>query len=167
MTGPTARDELTTGTVIERGIVPCRQCHEPHDYRVAGPRRTSWAADDGHPYVHMSAEEVVEFLAAARSEAPGDGHVFRHVDPEAKCPICSFPAWTHDPAMAFLNSQELDAETLAEAIYNVAQKQLVPKDEWPNMLKWRDPSIDAGLWDRMAAYAAELAAEHRRLRTES
>lgn len=34
-------------------------------------------------------------------------HVFRDIDPEAECPLCHFPAWTHDPATAFLYNQRV------------------------------------------------------------
>jgi len=37
---------------------------------------------------------------------PGGLHIFRHVDLEEFCPVCGFPAWTHDPATAFLFSQQ-------------------------------------------------------------
>jgi hypothetical protein len=40
--------------------------------------------------------------APAVSNALRGLHVFRNVNPEAKCPFCGFPAWSHDPAMAFL-----------------------------------------------------------------
>lgn len=61
---------------------------------------------------------------AARAERAGAAHVFRDLDPEALCPTCGFPSWTHDPATAFLYHQPIRAETgtgldvelLAEAI---------------------------------------------------
>jgi hypothetical protein len=56
--------------VYERGTVPCQKCGKPHDY-VADDLRSgfrTWAAEDGHAYYPMTAEEVVRFVIGRTEE---------------------------------------------------------------------------------------------------
>lgn len=44
-----------------------------------------------------------------------DLHLFRSIHPEALCPTCGFPSWTHDPATAYLWNQRLVQTPLTTA----------------------------------------------------
>jgi hypothetical protein len=72
---PRTAPRTKIGDVVARGTVPCRVCKEPHVSRITQlatkhqGSMASWAADDGHAYVKMSAEEVVAILAIEEQAA--------------------------------------------------------------------------------------------------
>lgn len=62
--------------LLKRGLLPCRTCRRPHDYRAVDESPTSvasWAADDGHTYWPVSAEDVLASIADVLDEHDPDG----------------------------------------------------------------------------------------------
>ena len=91
---PQARlDEIRERHVRSWHVYPQKLCHED---------RQPWPCDT------VVALQENERLRGALEGLGGPGglHIFRHVDLEEFCPVCGFPAWTHDPATAFLFSQQ-------------------------------------------------------------
>jgi hypothetical protein len=72
---------------------------------------------------------------------PKNFHSFRNLNPEAECPICHFPAWSHDPAMAVLMNSPIVAPAPSEPKEDWA---LVPEDWDPHALDDQHPCLVCG-----------------------
>jgi hypothetical protein len=51
-------------------------------------------------------------------------HVFRHIDPDAACPVDGLPAWAHDPAQAVMHEWRLSTPDSLDAAWAEAEAGL-------------------------------------------